>query len=830
MHDRAKAPELLAPAGDWDCARAAVENGADGIYFGLRSGLNARARAANFAPEELLELMTFLRRRGVKGFLALNTLVFPEELESAEATIRSAVAAGVDALIVQDLGLARLAHEICPALPLHASTQMTLSTAECIVAVESLGIRRVVLPRELSLEEIARIHRQTAVELEVFVHGALCIGYSGQCLASLALGGRSGNRGQCAQACRLKYELVADGLQQNKKYLFSPNDLAAYELLPELVAAGVTALKIEGRLKEAEYVAVVTGFYRRALDEAMAGRRTDFSPEEIAELEAVFSRGFSHGWLEGPNPPALVPGESSAKRGVLLGEVRGVRGGRVRVALSIGVRRGMGVVFEGDRDTDDEQGGRIYEIFPVGQVSNLSISVEQVSNLSKKKNDRLATCPTEVELAFRRDSLDFGKIASGQKIWITDDPQASKKRRQLAQTADARRRVPLNLTVEASPGKPLFIFGKTPTGASCKLESPESLLEAQKHPLDEETLREQFGRLGGSIYELRRLDAKIEGRPMIPFSELGKLRRAMIEQLDESLAKPVAKEVSPTLLVPRLRMSSVSGVTVRTALTPCPSPKGRGEIALYVLCRSLPQIEVAVECGVSGVIAEFRDDEEYGEAVRLARTKNCPIQLATLRIHRPGDLERFRRLESFRPDGILARNLAALAHFVEKKMPVVADFSLNAANELSVFELCRLGATRVTAAYDLNRQSIIKLLESVPPESIEVILHAHVPMFHTAHCLFCAELSTGRGPSDCGRPCRRHGVRVRDRLGVEHFLFADADCRNTLYHADTRDFLDMAPELLRIGVRHFRLELLEENSRQTQQRIKSMRQSLNART
>jgi putative protease len=250
---------------------------------------------------------------------------------------------------------------------------------------------------------------------------------------------------------------------------------------------------------------------------------------------------------------------------------------------------------------------------------------------------------------------------------------------------------------------------------------------------------------------------------------------------------------------------------------------------LHVLCRSLPQIEAAVECGVSGVIAEFREDGEYADAVRLARAKSCPIQLATLRIHRPDDLERFRRLESFLPDGILARNFAALAYFAEKKMPVVADFSLNAANELSVFELCRLGATRVTAAYDLSRQSIIKLLENVPPESVEVILHAHVPMFHTAHCLFCAELSTGSGPSDCGRPCRRQGVRVRDRLGVEHLLFADADCRNTLYHADARDFSDMAPDLLRIGVRHFRLELLEENSRQTQQRIESMRQLLNAR-
>ena len=192
------APELMAPAGDWDCAKAAVENGADAVYFGLQGGFNARARAVNFALGELPELMTFLRSRGVKGYLTLNTLVFPDELEEAERTVRAAIAAGVDAVLVQDLGLLRLIHRLCPELPLHASTQMTLGSAECIREVESLGVRRVVLPRELSIAEIAAIRRQTDVELEAFVHGALCISYSGQCLASLAMGGRSANRGQCA--------------------------------------------------------------------------------------------------------------------------------------------------------------------------------------------------------------------------------------------------------------------------------------------------------------------------------------------------------------------------------------------------------------------------------------------------------------------------------------------------------------------------------------------------------------------------------------------------------------------------------------------------------
>jgi U32 family peptidase len=871
-------PELIAPAGDWDCAKAAVENGADGIYFGLQSGLNARARAANFAPDDLPELMTYLRRRGVKGYLTLNTLVFPEELDAAEASIRLSAASGVDAIIVQDLGLLRLARQVCPCLPIHASTQMTLSSAECIAQVATLppqptlfdssgataglpssaentdgqairgthaqvahlAITRVVLPRELSLAEIAQIHRQTPVELEVFVHGALCIGYSGQCLASLALGGRSGNRGQCAQACRLKYELIASDCRRGngerdfideKKYIFSPCDLAAFDLLPELIAAGVSALKIEGRMKEADYVAVVTRFYRRAVDEAAAGRRADFSPAEIAELEAAFSRGFSHGWLEGPNHQTLVAGDSSAKRGVLLGEVRGVRGDRVRIAPTSAVRRGMGVVFEGDRESVGEQGGRIFEIFAkgrsvesVGQVSNLSekmvsnlsskdvgqvsnLSEKMVSNLSSFAKDRLETCPTEfleVELAFRHDSLDFAKIAVGQKVWKTDDPRLAKKWRQLAQDEDARRRVPLDLTITAAAGKKLTISGRTPTGATCRLESPEILPEAQKHPLSEETLRAQLGRLGGTIYELRGMDANIVGRPMLPFSELGKLRRAMIAQLDASLTQPAPRELFPGSAVDFLWKE----IPRQSGAAPLPPQ-------LHVLCRSLEQIEAAVAGGASDVIADFRDVECYAEAIRLARKANCNIWLATLRIHRPGDATAFAHLEKLQPDGVLGRNLAALAYFRARQIPVAADFSLNAANEFTVFELLRLGACRVAAAYDLRPQSLGILLENAPPHALEVILHARLPMFHTAHCLFCAELSTGRDATDCGRPCRNHRVRIRDRLGVEHLLLADADCRNTLYHAVAQSAAEIVPVLLKSGFRHFRLELLDEDARQT---------------
>src|SRR3954467_2715672 len=204
-------PELLAPAGDWDCIRAAIENGADAVYFGLDTGFNARARAKNFDVADLPGLMAELRRRGVKGYVTLNTLVFTSELLSVEELVRKLAEAGVDAVLVQDLGLVRLIRAICPDLPIHASTQMTLTSSQTIAAIEELGVERVVLARECSLDEIRRIRRETTMPLEIFVHGALCVAYSGQCLTSESLGGRSANRGQCAQACRLPYDLVCDG-------------------------------------------------------------------------------------------------------------------------------------------------------------------------------------------------------------------------------------------------------------------------------------------------------------------------------------------------------------------------------------------------------------------------------------------------------------------------------------------------------------------------------------------------------------------------------------------------------------------------------------------
>lgn len=780
-------PELLAPAGDWDCAKAAVENGADAIYFGLQTGFNARARAANIPVERLAALMTFLRRRGVKGYLTVNTLAFSGELGHVEQIVRLAVPAGVDAVLVQDFGVARLVRRLCPELPIHASTQMSLTSAESIRVAQRLGIRRVVLARELSIAQIAEIHRQTSLELEVFVHGALCIGYSGQCLTSLALGGRSANRGQCAQACRMPYELIRDGEPVDLggvRYLLSPQDLAADDLVPQLIAAGVSGLKIEGRLKSAEYVAHVTRHYREAIDAAMAGQPRPAAPEQREELAITFSRGFCHGWLEGPQPKTLVPGESSDHRGVYLGRVTAVRPGRLEIELAAAVKRGDGIAFENPDAESDEQGCRVYEVFQHGR------SLEE------------PVARGRVELSFGRGDVDLARVRPGQRVWKTDDPELTRRLRKSFEGEQARRRVPLDLVVEAAVGRSLHIHGQAASGAACSVVSDDPLPEAEKHPLTAQVLQEQLGRLGSTIYELRHLEAQIDGRPMIPLSVLGKLRRTMIEQLDASLAAPTPR--------PLVESSEWSGPSLSLASEKPSEPGLPATPQLSVLCRSRAQLEAAVGSAVAEVIVELADPRELADVVALARSAGKRVLLATPRIQKPGELGLLAPLLEHKVDGVLVRHLAALALVRDHGLPVVADFSLSTANPWSVEWLVGQGATRVTASYDLSRKHLAELAGAIAPGLLEVVLHQHMPMFHMEYCLFCSLLSPGTDRSDCGQPCRRHDVRLRDRRGKEHLLAADAGCRNTLFNATAQSNADAVPTLLQQGVRHFRLELLED--------------------
>ncbi len=784
-------PELLAPAGDFDCVRAAIENGADAVYFGLQSGFNARARAANFSLEELPGVMELLHRRGVKGYVTLNTLVFPSELPECESLVRRVAAAHVDAVLVQDLGVVRLIRAICPDLPIHASTQMSLTTAAGVEFARQLGVERAVLARELSIAEIAKIRRETGVELEAFVHGALCVAYSGQCLTSESLGGRSANRGQCAQACRLPYELVCDGQDRDlgdQRYLLSPQDLAAYDLTPELIAAGVACFKIEGRLKTAEYVANITRHYRTVIDAALQNRPVQFTRRDVEEMELSFSRGFSHGWLEGCDHKELVPALSSSKRGVLLGKVVRVQKDRVTVRLTSGVKPGDGVVFEGDRAAGQEQGGRVYEVFQKGRSQKGAIHAG------------------EVELAFGRRDIDVSQIHPGLQVWKTDDPELTARWRKTYAANQPQRRTPVDLNVEAAVGQPLEITARTDGGVECRLSSEQPLEAAVRHPLTHEVLEQQLGRLGGTAYELRTVTATIEGAPMVPLSVLGKLRHALVQKLEAAAVRRSERRCAPPSVLAALRAE------LRGAVAPAEAAVDEAPV-LHVLCRTLEQMEAALASGERRLYADFQDIRDYGRAVEIAHGAGATIHLATPRIEKPGEIGVFRAMLRHGADGILVRNLGGLMFFTEQGVNCIADFSMNAANELTAAILRKAGAVRVTPSYDLNRDQLFDLVAATPAAWLEVVIHQHMPMFHMEHCVFCSVLSPGTNKTNCGRPCDSHEVKLRDRIGMEHPLKADVGCRNTLFNATPQSAAELVPGLCDHGVRHFRVELLDEKPR-----------------
>ncbi len=772
-------PELLSPAGNWDCARAAVAAGADAIYFGLPK-FNARLRAENFIEADLEELMEYLHRHGVKGFVAMNTLIFTSEMKAAEEQLRRIAAAGVDALIIQDFGLAKLAREVAPNVELHASTQMTITSPEGLAFVESLfPLERAVLARELSIKEIERFQSssvKTKTPLEVFCHGALCVAYSGQCLTSESLGQRSANRGECAQACRMPYEIVVDGETRELgavRYLLSPQDLAAVDLVPDLVRAGVKSFKIEGRLKSPEYVSAVTRVYRKALDAAMAETESPITPSDRYELEMTFSRGLSTGWFAGTNHPYLTHGKFGKKRGPLLGEITDCGPGWVRLGKLTGVpfTAGDGVVFDAGENRDLEQGARIWVIEGDRLIFHLTYS-----------------------------GINFDRIKPGQTLYKTSDPKLDSELRRFWQNSrPAEKKSPLHLTVTGKPGEPMEI-----RSGDCAVRSEILLQEASKHPLGTEKLVEQLGRLGDSSFELGTLDNQLEGDCHIAVSALNQLRRALVKQLETAAAiKPELPKITTTYQDLLPSMFDVERSTFDV-------PK------LSVLCRTLGQVSAALECGVETLYCDFEDPRRYKDAVALVRSEisdpKSQIHLATPRILKPGEIGYLKLIEKAEPDGLLLRNLGALHYYQHRNdLKKIGDFSLNVANPITAKLLMEnAGLDHLTVSYDLNIGQVLELLHSAPPEWFELTLHQHMPMFHMEHCVFCTFLSSGTTYKDCGRPCETHVVHLRDRVGQLHRLQADVGCRNTLFNGKAQTGARYYEHLRAAGLTRFRVELLDE--------------------
>ena len=778
------APEVLAPVGGRPQLVAAINAGADAVYFGL-SAFSARARAANFAPEELPGIMGLLHERGVQGFVTLNTLVFDEELAEIDRLILEVDAAGVDAVIVQDLGVAARIREIAPQLPLHGSTQMTVTSAESAELVARLGLERVVLGRELSVAEIAHVRQNTDLEVEVFVHGALCVSYSGQCFSSEAWGGRSANRGQCAQACRLPYDLLVDGAaagDEQHRYVLSPKDLYGVEFVPALVDAGVSCLKIEGRLKGPEYVALTTATYRRAVDAAVAGAPWTPSAQELGDLQQVFSRGLTPGFLEGPRHQRLVRGRFPKHRGVRLGEVQDVRGRQVRLALQDVLRRGDGLVFDAGRPQEEEVGGTVHTLLVDGRPVDEARG-EAVIKLGPKAR--------------------IERIHPGDLVWRSKDPALS---RRLARGWErgVERTAPVVARVSGGPGVPLRLAYVDAQGRMGEAQSDQPLEPARARGLDEDGLRAALGRLGGTPFVLERLEVDLPAGLFLPVSALNRLRRQAADALlqrrrgERVRARP-ERAASTVQLVDRPRDEDAASPSIDR-------PR------LSLLCRTREQVEAALAIDrLDEIAVDFLEVKGLGAAITSIQEAGRRAVAVSPRVLKPREENLRALLLKLGADAILVRSLGLLRSLLDAPgcPPLHGDFSLNATNRRTVDLLLGAGLARLTPGHDLNAAQLAALATSSTAPRLEIALHHHLPIFHTEHCVFARFLSEGDSKADCGAPCERHEVHVVGPDGERHLVQADMGCRNTVFNGRAQSAVRSLPALLGAGCGRFRIELAD---------------------
>lgn len=796
-------PEIMSPAGYWPQLHAAIEAGADAVYFGL-THFTARAKVG-FTLADLPHVMRTLHERGVKGYVTFNTLVFDHELGQAADAIAHIAQAGADAVIVQDVGMAGLAQRIAPDLAIHGSTQMSITSAEGVALAQRFGVSRVVLARELSLKDMRAIRETTDCELEIFVHGALCVSYSGQCFSSEAWGGRSANRGKCAQACRLPYELIVDDVLTplgDARYLLSPGDLYALHQVPEIVEIGISTLKIEGRYKDENYVALTTRAYRQAVDAAWAGLPSPVTPADEIALEQVYSRGLGAYFITGTNHQAVVEGRLPRHRGVLCGQVTEVAADHVvimptDVAAAQGpapLKPGDGLVFDaaGWRSPQQrEEGGHVYQVEPA---------------TGKRDDGRVA-------LYFANRAIDFTRIRPGDQVWRTHDTAVEKAARPFTRPTAPVHRQPVDVVVDARVGQPLALTWTltdhpahtvTVTGAA-------PLTQAAHRPPTAEYLHQQLGRLGSTPYALATVTAHIEGDPFLPASMLNHLRQQAVTWLTARQTAPPAGLIHNPQIV------------LAAELTADPVPASAYDIAcgLHVLVRTPDQLAAALALHPTTPLASITLDylELYGlrPAVEQVRAAGITPRVASPRVLKPNE----QRIVNFllRLDcAILARSgglvEALLNASPSLEYPIIGDFSLNVANVLTASTYFDLGLAAITPTHDLNAVQIAALAADRGAHRFEVVAYQHLPVFHMEHCVFCRFLSTGTSYLDCGHPCEKHRLALRDEAGREHPVMADVGCRNTVFGAEAQSAARHMDALREAGIRQYRLEFVHETGDQ----------------
>ncbi len=843
-----RVPEILAPAGDDDSLDAALGAGADAVYFGLDEGLNARARATNFSLERLPSICDRIHRAGARAYVTVNTVVFERELPFVESVLRACASSGVDAIIVQDPAVALLARALAPTMEVHASTQMTISSPEAAQFAHLLGATRVVVPRELSVDEIRTFKQRSPIELEVFIHGALCMSWSGQCLTSEAWGGRSANRGQCAQSCRLPYQLVVDGEVRDVgdvAYLLSPLDLAGARAVAALSEIGVSSLKIEGRLKGPAYVMSTVQGYRRWRDAVAVERDQQAEAQhalqvDLGRMAVAYSRGFSDGFLGGSDHQDLVEGRFPKHRGALLGEVLEVKPGAVRVRRA--ERRASGGAAL--HDQQGPEGTTKVALPPIAGASptdSRGVPLEVPEPIpgcgvgfdtGHPQEDEpggplfgVEVVPGGWWLRFGRPGPELARVEPGHLVFLSSDPRLTADANAVVE--EGRRgpsgRIPLTLTVAGSVGTPLRLEVEA-RDQRVTAQTAEMLTAATGAGLTLELLADKLGAMGGTPFRLERVE--LEGLSPglhVPVSALKALRREVLPTLEAQVLASHRHAVVSTPATPEV----VRQAQALSARRPWVAPSPR----VVPLVRRAEQLEAVIALGFSEVELDWMELVGLEKAVTRAREAGLAVTIATTRIQKPGEAGVDARLERLKPDAILARHWGALMHFsrAQSETLVHGDFSLNVTNSVTAQHLLALGADTLTAAHDLDERQLFALLEHVPAERMTVVVHHHIATFHTEHCVYAHMLSHGRDFRTCGRPCERHELALEDPKGLRHPVVVDVGCRNTVFNAQAQSAVAVVPKLLKAGVRRFRVELVREDRATTESVLHAWREVLEGR-
>ncbi len=809
-----KIPELLSPAGGLEQLKAAVENGADAVYMGGQL-FNARLNAENFDDETLLSGLDYAHIRGVNLYVAMNTVVADDELNAALDYAGRVYEAGADALILQDLGFAGLVHRHLPDLPIHLSTQATVYNIEGVRAAERLGFSRVILARELGLEGITDICSQAASEIEVFVHGSLCMSYSGQCLLSQTIGGRSGNRGQCAQPCRLPYSLHKhDTLRERElvknAYLLSPKDLWSIEHLEQLIKAGVSSLKIEGRMKSPEYVAIVTGIYRKYLDKY---RETQNAPVEVAEsdikaLKQSFNRGgFTTGYLFGNPGMSILSGKLPKHQGVYIG----------RVKTSYPARRLLDVLLEDQLSVGD--GIEIWSDNP--SIDNMPARLPGNLVTFMKKNSMKADSGEKGDLVTIGD-ID-GEMSPGDPVYKITDKQLNN----LAQASYLHKpapRVAVTCRFFAKRGQPIRLLVRDNEGREVSAVSGYIPEEALNRATTLEMIKAQLDKTGGTPFKMSEIQSEIDEGLAIPMSYINQLRRTALEELTLKRQHKYPLRHKPATADWRLpaQTKAAAKALPEEAARHVPAGAGINKCLYFYPLNGSKKYQLVNKNFEEHLFDAHRIylpyncflTLEYHEIFEAYAAKKIPlipvIPPITLGYHDEVLRENLGKLlEHPYASGICAGNMGWVSECLQRGAKLYGDYALNFYNSCS-FELAKtMGFKGAVIAHEATIEQIAEM--SFSGLSVEAAAFGRLPVMITEHCLIGNQKDSPCSEKKC-ESCNSGSFYIKDRKAAEFPVLTDPEsCRVTILSHQTRPMKYTSSELKKAGISDQRWYILDES-------------------